>query len=64
MTKNQTLGDKFKAWCEKAGRQEPPADLVEALNNSLDEGTRVAKSYVQENPSLYKNVRSFLARSH
>jgi hypothetical protein len=64
MTKNQSLGDKFKAWCEMQGRKAPAEGLVEALNNSLDEGIRVAKSNVRFDLEGYRNFRSFLARSH
>lgn len=62
MTKNQSTGDKFKTWCSKMGRPDPPDTLVDAMNNSLDAGDREVKRIVVESPEVYRAYRSFLTR--
>lgn len=58
-------GDKFKKWCKLIGRQEPPDDVVEAMNKSLTEGLLVIKTYLSTRPDLWRSYHSYLAgRGH
>lgn len=54
-------GDRFSKWCIKLGRSEPPTEIIEALNRSMDEGTQAIKDYLPIDNSVWRNYSSFLA---
>lgn len=58
-------GERFKKWCKLMGRQEPPEDVVKAMNQSLTAGLAVIKSYLPTRPDLWRSYHSYLAgRGH
>lgn len=54
-------GTRFYNWCVGMGRPEPPADIVEALNRSMDEGTKAIKALIPSNSEVWENYQSYLA---